>query len=94
MTWNVDIETARAWHNLQAALGVLVVTIMALCCLVFITINRMLKPAKDIVAGIAKMRAGDLAIRLPDFDIAEWKRTSHALNALVSTCLLSHTDAA
>ncbi|WP_417509526.1 histidine kinase [Methylophaga sp.] len=85
VTLNVDIETARAWHNLQAALGVLVVTIMALCCLVFITINRMLKPAKDIVAGLEKMRSGDLAIRLPDFDIAEWKRTSHAINALVST---------
>ena len=35
VTLNVDIETARAWHNLQAALGVLVVTIMALCCLVY-----------------------------------------------------------
>ncbi|GLP98750.1 histidine kinase [Methylophaga thalassica] len=85
VTLNVDIETARAWHNLQAALGVLVVTILALCCLVFITINRMLKPAKDIVSGLEKMRAGALSVRLPDFDIAEWKRTSHAINALVST---------
>jgi len=85
VTLNVHMETARAWNNLRAVIGVMTVTILALCALVFFTIGRMLKPASQIVRGLEKMREGELSLRLPEFEIAEWKRTSQAINALASS---------
>lgn len=82
VTLNVQMETARAWTNLQAVIGVLTVTIVALCLLMFVTINRMLRPAQRIVSGLETMREGQLEHRIPSFDIAEWRRTSEAINAL------------
>lgn len=85
VTLNTRIETARAWNNLRAVLGVLFVSIFALSILVYITINRMLKPAQIIVSGLEKMRDGHLDTRLPSFDIDEWKRTSETINQLASS---------
>lgn len=82
---NIHMETARAWSNLRAVIGVMTVTILALCILVFFTIGRMLKPAHHIVKGLERMREGELSLRLPAFEILEWKRTSQAINALVSS---------
>ena len=85
VTLNKRIEIARAWNNLHAIIGVLFVSIFAVCVLVYVTINRMLKPAQTIVTGLEKMRAGQLDTRLPSFDIMEWKRTSDAINQLAIT---------
>lgn len=82
VTLNVQMETNRAWSNLRAVIGVLTVTVIAFSLLLFVTINRMLRPAKHIVRGLETMREGDLDHRLPGFDIAEWRRTSDAINAL------------
>lgn len=85
VTSNTRIETARAWNNLRAVIGVLFVSIFAVSILVYITINRMLNPAKIIVNGLEKMRDGRLDTRLPSFDIDEWKRTSETINQLASS---------
>lgn len=85
VTLNTRIETARAWNNLRAVIGVLFVSIFAVSILVYITINRMLKPAQIIVMGLEKMRDGHLNTRLPSFDIDEWKRTSETINQLASS---------
>lgn len=84
VTLNTRIETARAWNNLRAVIGVLFASILAVCLLVYFTINRMLKPAQLIVTGLAKMGDGHLDTRLPSFDIKEWKQTSDAINQLAS----------
>ncbi len=85
VTLNVQMETTRAWNNLRAVTGVLTVTFVALCVLMFWTINRMLRPAQRIVSGLETMREGNLDYRLPSFEIAEWRRTSEAINALASS---------
>ncbi|PCJ30049.1 MAG: sensor histidine kinase [Gammaproteobacteria bacterium] len=82
VTLNTQVQTARAWNNLQAIIGVLFVSIFAVCILVYLTINNMLKPAQLIVAGLEKMRNGELDTRLPSFSIKEWKHTSDAINEL------------
>ncbi|MDB2704966.1 histidine kinase [Pseudomonadota bacterium] len=84
VTLNTRIETARAWNNLRSVIGVLFVSIFAVCILVYITINRMLTPAQTIVKGLEKMQQGQLDTRLPSFDIKEWRQTSDAINQLVS----------
>jgi len=82
VTLNTRIETARAWNNLKAVIDVLFASILAVCLLVYFTINRMLKPAQLIVTGLEKMRDGHLDTRLPPFDVKEWKQTSDAINQL------------
>lgn len=82
VTLNSRIEIARAWNTLRSVIGVLFVSIFAVCILVYITINRMLRPAHTIVWGLEKMQTGQLNTRLPDFDIKEWKHTSDAINQL------------
>lgn len=82
---NRQVETSRAWHNLQAVIGILSVSILAVCLLVYLTINRLLRPAQLIVSGLEKMRDGQLDTRLPAFDITEWRRTSQAINALANS---------
>lgn len=82
---NRQVEIARAWHNLRAIIGILSFSILAVCLLVYMTINRMLKPAQLIISGLEKMRDGQLNTRLPAFDIAEWRRTSEAINALADS---------
>lgn len=82
---NRQVETSRAWHNLQAVIGILSVSILAVCLLVYVTINRLLRPAQLIVGGLEKMRNGELHTRLPAFDIVEWRRTSEAINALANS---------
>jgi len=82
VTLNTRIETARAWTNLRAVIDVLFASILAVCLLVYFTINRMLKPAQLIVAGLEEMRDGHLDTRLPPFDVKEWKLTSDAINQL------------
>lgn len=82
VTLNKHLETARAWNNLRAVIGVLFVSIFAVAVLVFFTINRMLQPAQIIVTGLERMRDGRLNTRLPSFNIKEWKQTSEAINQL------------
>lgn len=84
VTLNKQAEISRAWHNLQAVIEVLAISIAALALLVYLTINRMLRPAKIIVRGLENMREGQLDFRLPNFDVNEWRRTSQAINDLVA----------
>jgi two-component system, NarL family, sensor histidine kinase UhpB len=85
VTLNVQMETTRAWNNLTAVIGIISVSFITLCVLMFWVINRMLRPAQRIVSGLEKIRGGALDHRLPSFDITEWRRTSEAINALVSS---------
>lgn len=85
VTLNTRIETARAWNNLRAIIGVLFMSILAVCVLVYFTINQLLKPAQIIITGLDKMRDGQLETRIPSFNIKEWKQTSEAINQLASS---------
>lgn len=85
VTLNPRIETARAWSNLRSIIGVLFMSILAVCVLVYVTINRLLRPAQEIITGLEKMRDGHLETRIPSFNIKEWKQTSDAVNQLASS---------
>jgi len=85
VTLNARIETARAWHTLRSVIGVLFVSIFAVCVLVYVTIHRLLKPTQQITSGLKKMRDGHLDTRLPSFNIKEWKQISDAINQLANS---------
>jgi signal transduction histidine kinase len=82
---NVQTEIARAWSTLSAVIGLMFVTIIAFSALMFVTISRMLQPAQAIVSGLKQMQQGSLNIRLPEFEVTEWKQTSSAINDLASS---------
>ncbi|MCX7099080.1 MAG: histidine kinase [Methylococcales bacterium] len=84
ITPNDNTEIGQAWETLCHLLGVSVLTIIAVGLLVYFSINRALQPAQLIVAGLAHMAKGDLAYRLPTFELPEWQHTAEAINQLAA----------
>ncbi len=85
VTSDATKELARAWENVVTLLGLSIITVAAVCLLVYVIIGRALRPARVIVAGLEAMRKGDLHVRLPNFELAEWQRTGTAINALAAS---------
>lgn len=84
ITPSAEMEIATAWNNIRNLLGLSAVTLSAICVLVYLSISRILRPAAIIVEGLERMKTGDLSVRLPGFNIAEWQRTATAINQLVA----------
>jgi len=78
----MEMALALAWYNIRNLLGLSVISILAVCVLVYLAISRMLRPAQLIVAGLEQMSNGDLSRRLPDFEVQEWRQTAAAINQL------------
>lgn len=85
VTPSIERELKHAWDSLCVLLELSVITIFAVCLLVYFSINRALHPAQTIVSGLKKLQAGDLSFRLPDFKLTEWHITSQAINELAAS---------
>ncbi|MDD1623655.1 MAG: sensor histidine kinase, partial [Methylococcaceae bacterium] len=73
------------WENIRSLLGLSVMTVLAVCLLVYLSISRALQPARIIIAGLESMEKGNLACRLPAFELIEWQRTATAINQLAAS---------
>ncbi|CAA9889638.1 Histidine kinase (fragment) [Candidatus Methylobacter favarea] len=82
---SAEMEIASAWHQVGGLMSLSASTTLALCLLVYFTVNRALDPAQAIVAGLEKMKEGELSFRLPTFKLDEWQRTAKAINQLASS---------
>ena len=76
------MELQQAWDSVRALLELSSITIFTVCLLVYLSINRALRPAQTIVSGLEKMQKGDLTVRIPNFELLEWQSTSTAINKL------------
>lgn len=85
VTPSAEMDIAQAWDNIRALLGLSAMTVLAVCALVYLIINRALRPAGIIIAGLENMEKGDLAYRLPQFELPEWQRTAAAINQLAAS---------
>lgn len=85
VTPNAEMEVDQAWENIRGLLGLSAMTVLAVCLLVFLNISRALRPARIIVAGLENMEKGNLAYRLPSFEVIEWQRTAKAINQLAAS---------
>lgn len=81
---SVFMEIARAWNDVKGLMSLTIVTVSAVCLLVFMTVNRAFHPAQVIVAGLEQMEHGTLSFRLPAFDVFEWQCTGNAINRLAA----------
>lgn len=85
VTPSAEMEIAQAWENIRSLLGLSAITVLTVCLLVYLSISRALRPARIIVAGLESMEKGNLACRLPSFELIEWQRTAAAINQLAAT---------
>ena len=80
-----EMNIARAWDDVGSLTGLSAMTILTVCALVYLTISQALRPAGIIVAGLERIEKGNLAYRLPTFELLEWQRTADAINRLTAS---------
>jgi signal transduction histidine kinase len=85
VTPSATMEISRAWEEIKALSGLSALTIVMVCMLVYISINRALRPAGIIVEGLGRMQADNLDWRLPMFKVHEWRQTAQAINQLAAS---------
>jgi len=73
---------ARAWQETEQMLRLTAITVLALCLLVYIVLERALAPAKELVAGLDRIAGGDFTHRLPDYRLFELQRIGEVANQL------------
>ncbi|MDP2902047.1 MAG: histidine kinase [Methylovulum sp.] len=82
---NAEMEIIQAWDNIRRLLGLSVSTVFVVCCLVYLSIRRALRPAQTIVKGLGNLQQGQLAHRLPSFALIEWQSIAEAVNQLAAS---------
>jgi len=85
VTPSAEMDIAQAWDNIRSLFGLSAVTVLAVCVLVYLCIERALRPAGIIVAGLETMGKDNLAYRLPPFELLEWQQTAAAINRLAAS---------
>jgi two-component system, NarL family, sensor histidine kinase UhpB len=87
---SVVVTTERAavaaaiWQEVSGMLGLTALVIGAICVLQYRAIGRVLRPTKEILAGLDRLALGDLSSRLPHFRLIELQRISEAFNTLAA----------
>ncbi len=73
---------ARAWSEVSRMLGLWTAMIAVMCLLVYVIVDRALRPTNEILAGLNRLAEGDLSCRLPRFRLRELNRISEVFNDL------------
>lgn len=77
------VATAGAvWSTVAPLLGLSAPLIGMLCLVAYFVIDRALRPTHQILAGLNRLTAGELAYRLPVFRLRELNSISEGLNTL------------
>lgn len=80
---------AQSYRETSRLSSVMAVTLLALCLLVYAALARALRPTHVIKQGLERLAAGDLATRLPRFDLAELSALRDVFNTLAETLQLT-----
>ena len=76
---------AAIWNEVSGMLGLTALVIGAICILQYRAISEVLRPTKDILAGLDRLAHGDLSSRLPHFRLIELQRISETFNTLAAS---------
>jgi len=90
-TLDSDNQSAEAWHDINALIGLTVGTVFALCLLVYFVVSHALRPTREILAGLQRLERGDLGARLPQLRLRELQKMSDGFNRLAAS--LEHSIA-
>ncbi|MDD2759446.1 MAG: histidine kinase [Methylomonas sp.] len=80
VTAGAGLELTQAWREMRSLMLLSGVTLSVVCLLVYWSISRALRPVKTIVFCLQTMEAGDLNLRVPDFELVEWRLIGSAIN--------------
>jgi two-component system, NarL family, sensor histidine kinase UhpB len=78
---DVASEAVDAWRQIRTLLWI-TLGILLLNFLVYMPVRRALRPTDQILDTLGRMEAGDLAVRLPSFELIELQRISSVFNHL------------
>ncbi|WP_083567627.1 histidine kinase [Hyphomicrobium sp. CS1GBMeth3] len=81
-TMEASAIAGRAWLELSRLLGIAAVMILAMCLLVYLAIERSLRPTAEILSGLNRLADGDLEHRLPRFKMTELNRIAEVFNGM------------
>lgn len=81
---NADAAAAQAWRDIRSLIGLQLASVTAVCLLIYASVSRALKPAGTIMAGLARLESGDLTIRLPEFQLTEFREIGEGFNRLAT----------
>jgi signal transduction histidine kinase len=79
------VLTAEAWHEAGRLTTALAIALPLLCVLVYAALARALRPTALIRSGLQRIADGDLAARLPPFDLAELSAIRDVFNQLAES---------
>jgi signal transduction histidine kinase len=84
-----DVRTAEAWLGAGRLMTALLISLPLLCAAVYAALARALRPTRLIRAGLERIARGDLAARLPPFDLAELTAIRDVFNQLAESLALT-----
>lgn len=85
---------ARAWATVAPLMGFAAALVTVLCLVIYVVIDRALRPTREVLAGLNRLGSGDLAFRLPSFRLAELNRISQVFNDLSGALSKANTERA
>lgn len=80
-----DNQIAEAWHDISTLTSLTVVTVLALCLLVYFVVSHALRPTREILSGLQRLEQGDLGARLPQLPLSELQKMSDGFNRLAAS---------
>ncbi|MCC8963795.1 histidine kinase [Bradyrhizobium sp. Pear76] len=86
------VPTAEAWHDAGRLMAVFMIALPLLCGLIYAALSRALRPTLLIRDGLERIAAGDLAARLPPFDLAELSAIGDVFNHLAERLATALAD--
>lgn len=72
----------KAWSSVSEMLQLSAALLLIMCGLVYAVVDRALRPAGQILKGLARLEDGDLTARLPKFQLRELDSISDGFNSL------------
>lgn len=78
------LGSARAWNETRRIMSVTASAIALLSLIVYVAIDRALRPTQAMLAGIDRLGAGDLSYRLPQVPLIELQRIGDVINRMAA----------
>jgi signal transduction histidine kinase len=78
------LSEARVWNEIRSIMSVTASAIALLSLIVYVAIERALRPTQAMLAGIDRLGAGDLSYRLPPVPLVELQRIGEVINIMAA----------
>jgi two-component system, NarL family, sensor histidine kinase UhpB len=85
MTPDPTYEIEETWATSRGLLTLLVLFFVGVNAAVWWSVSRALRPIDEILQALQRVREGDLAVRLPSFDLPELSRVGVGFNHMAET---------